>query len=138
MEQTNKRGLRNNNPLNMERNRDVFQGEITPSQDVRFKQFKTMAYGYRAAFVDLSTKLKRGINTIEKIIRVWAPSIENHTDVYIDQVEKWSGVPRNKELNIHSGKDYLVIVAAMSRVENGVEADTVDIKTGFLLQDRIK
>ena len=39
------RGLRNNNPGNIRRNSDVFQGEVNPSRDQQFKQFKTMAYG---------------------------------------------------------------------------------------------
>ena len=46
------RGLRNNNPLNIEKTkgRTPWQGEIVPSKDNRFAQFTTMAYGYRAAF----------------------------------------------------------------------------------------
>lgn len=44
------RGLRNNNPGNIRRNSDVFQGEIRPSKDKSFKQFETMPYGYRAIF----------------------------------------------------------------------------------------
>ena len=40
------RGLRNNNPGNIRRNSDVFQGEKT-SSDKEFKQFKSMAYEYR-------------------------------------------------------------------------------------------
>ena len=43
------RGLRNNNPGNIRKNSDVFQGEKT-SSDREFKQFKSMAYGYRAIF----------------------------------------------------------------------------------------
>ena len=42
------RGLRNNNPGNIRRDRDKWQGEIVPSQDQSFKQFSSMAYGYRA------------------------------------------------------------------------------------------
>ena len=132
------RGYRNNNPGNIENNKDVFRGEVTPSQDKRFKQFESMAYGYRAMFVTLDTYRKRGLDTVEKIIHSWAPSVENHTDVYIGQVEKWSGVSRSKALTATSGKDYIDIVAAMSRVENGVPADMADVKRGFELQDRIR
>ena len=48
------RGLRNNNPGNIRINDDLFQGEIRPSKDKSFKQFTTMAYGYRAMFKILS------------------------------------------------------------------------------------
>ena len=43
------RGLRNNNPLNIRLSATtVWQGEIRPSQDRSFCQFRTMAQGYRA------------------------------------------------------------------------------------------
>lgn len=132
------RGYKNCNPGNIEKNSDVFQGEVIPSQDKRFKQFKTMAYGYRAMFVTLDTYRKRGLDTIDKIIHSWAPSVENHTEIYIQNVVKWSGVSRDKKLTQYSGEDYIQIVAAMSRVENGVVADMSDILTGFAKQDRIK
>ena len=48
------RGLRNNNPGNIRKNSDVFQGEKT-SSDKEFKQFKSMAYGYRAIFISCLT-----------------------------------------------------------------------------------
>ena len=37
------RGLRNCNPGNIRKSADVFQGEIVPSGDSDFKQFRTMA-----------------------------------------------------------------------------------------------
>lgn len=43
------RGLRNNNPGNIRLSAStVWQGEIRPSRDRSFCQFRTMAYGYRA------------------------------------------------------------------------------------------
>ena len=72
------RGLRNNNPLNIRHNKDVFQGEVKGT-DKAFKTFSTMPYGYRAAFVTLATYNSRGWNTIEKIISRWAPPCENDT-----------------------------------------------------------
>jgi hypothetical protein len=130
------RGLRNNNPLNIRHNADVFQGEIK-GNDKSFKTFSSMPYGYRAAFVTLGTYLSRGWNTIEKIISKWAPSNENDTENYIANVVKWSGVPRNKELTAADGADYILIVSAMSFVENGVNADINQIKAGFALQNKI-
>ncbi|MDR0543463.1 MAG: structural protein P5 [Dysgonamonadaceae bacterium] len=131
------RGLRNNNPLNIRHNADVFQGEIK-GNDKSFKIFETMPYGYRAAFVTLATYLSRGWNTIEKIITHWAPPTENNTAGYIQSVEKWSGVPRDKQLTAADGADYILIVAAMSFVENGQNADISQVKAGFILQTKIK
>lgn len=132
------RGIRNNNPLNLRHNSDLFQGEIRPATDRAFKQFTSPAYGYRAAFVTLGTYLSRGKNTIEKIIRSWAPPSENNTSGYIDQVEKGSGIKRDKVLTAQSGEDYVKIVIAMSRVENGVDAVPADVRAGFNLQTKLK
>jgi len=131
------RGLRNNNPLNIRHNEDVFQGEIN-GNDKSFKTFSSLPYGYRAAFVTLATYLSRGWNTIEKIISVWAPPAENDTESYISKVEKWSGVPRNRKLTTEDGPEYIMIVAAMSFVENGQNADISAVKEGFNLQTKIK
>lgn len=131
------RGLRNNNPLNIRRSAEQFQGEIK-GKDKSFKTFETMPYGYRAAFVTLSTYLSKGYNTIEKIISKWAPPAENNTAGYITKVEKYSGVPRAKELTATDGADYILIVAAMSAVENGINADISQVKAGFNLQSKIK
>ncbi|MBP8959125.1 MAG: structural protein P5 [Bacteroidales bacterium] len=131
------RGLRNNNPLNIRHSSDRFQGEIAGT-DKSFKTFSSLAYGYRAAFIILGTYLSRGINSIEKIITQWAPPAENDTESYISQVEKYSGVPRRKELTPSSGAEYIMIVAAMSFVENGQNADIAQVQAGFNLQTKIK
>ena len=131
------RGLRNNNPLNIRHSKDIFQGEIN-GNDKSFKTFSSLPYGYRAAFVTLATYLSRGWNTIDKIISVWAPPSENDTESYISKVEKWSGVPRNKKLTAEDGPEYIMIVAAMSFVENGQNANISAVKEGFNLQTKIK
>ena len=130
------RGLRNNNPLNIRHSADSFQGEIK-GEDKAFKTFISMAYGYRAAFVTLATYHSRGLNTIEKIVTRWAPPNENNTAGYIAKVEKYSGVPRNKELIAADGADYILIVAAMSFMENGKNADISEVRAGFTLQTKI-
>lgn len=131
------RGLRNNNPLNIRKNAEHFKGEIK-GRDKNFKTFSSLPYGYRAGFVILGTYLSLGFNTIEKIITHWAPSTENDTESYISYVERWSGVPRNKELTARDGSDYILIVAAMSYVENGQNADILAVQAGFNLQTKIK
>jgi hypothetical protein len=96
-----------------------------------------MPYGYRAAFVTLATYNARGWNTIEKIVSRWAPPSENDTEKYIANVEKWSGVPRNRILTTADGADYVMIVSAMSALENGVTADINQIIEGFHLQSKL-
>lgn len=128
------RGQRNHNLLNIRRSSDHFQGEVV-SHDSSFKQFENNAYGYRAGFRILNTYInKRGCNTIESIINRYAPSSENNTENYIKAVEDKSGINRNKEL-VSEDKDSMIkIVAAMSFVENGVEANMNEIKDGWEMQ----
>ena len=130
------RGLRNNNPLNIRHSADRFQGEIKGT-DKAFKTFISMSYGYRAAFVTLATYNSKGCNTIEKIVTRWAPPKENNTVGYIANVEKWSGVPRQKVLTFADGGDYIMIVAAMSFIENGKNANISEVRAGFNLQTKI-
>lgn len=96
---TTPRGLRNNNPLNIEKTKggNPWQGEIVPSGDSRFAQFRTIAYGYRAAFKLLNNYQRNyGLDTIRKMIGRWAPSNENHTDTYVRTVAERSGVPADQ------------------------------------------
>ena len=53
------RGLRNNNPLNIRKNAEQFQGEIK-GKDKSFKTFLSLPFGYRAGFVILGTYLSQG------------------------------------------------------------------------------
>ena len=74
------RGLRNNNPLNIIRSATKWQGMSETQTDKHFVQFKTLAYGYRAAFLLIRTYMRKyGLLSIEQIIRRWAPPSENNT-----------------------------------------------------------
>lgn len=127
------RGLRNNNPGNIRKNSDVFQGEKT-SSDKEFKQFKSMAYGYRAIFKILSNYYRNyKLDTIRKMIGRWAPENENNTDAYIKAVSDYAGIPADDPININDREQMIRIVAGMSRVENGIEADMSDVIAGWNL-----
>lgn len=127
------RGLRNNNPGNIRRNSDVFQGEINPSRDKEFKQFKNMAYGYRAMYKILSNYYnKYRLNTIRKMISRWAPENENNTNAYIKAVSDYAGIPAD-DLISFDREQMIRIVAGMSKVENGREAVMSDVVAGWNL-----
>lgn len=132
MTKTIARGLRNNNPGNIRLNGITYEGEIVPSKDKSFKQFQSMAYGYRAMFVVLHTYARKyGINTIEGMISRYAPASENHTRKYIDAVSAESGVSATSHLTSTNADVMIPIVAAMSRVENGVPAVMADVEAGW-------
>ena len=128
------RGLRNCNPGNIRKNNIVYAGEIVPSKDESFKQFTTMAYGYRAMFVLLYTYQHRyGLDTIEKMITRYAPANENHTEAYIDAVAERSGVSSHGRITATNGDVMIPIVAAMARVEIGEDAKMHDVEEGWKL-----
>lgn len=129
------RGYLNNNPLNIEQSKGKpWNGEIQPSQDMRFAQFKSMAFGYRAAFKLLQNYKKlHGCKTLADFINRWCPPTEagNHTEAYIATVAKRCRITSDTEIDTHN--EYLMrkIVAAMSYVENGIEANEEDVKAGW-------
>lgn len=128
------RGLRNNNPLNIRKSAAKWKGEVQPSIDPAFKQFRTMAYGYRAAIVTLRTyQRKYHLRSITEMINRWAPDSENNTKAYIDTVSKRTGIPSGFPVNMDDGHVACQIVAAMSYVENGVAAKMQDVVAGFNL-----
>lgn len=135
MKKRETRGYRNNNPCNIRISTDKFQGEVQPSADKEFKQFETMAYGYRAAFRILRTYINNyKCDTIRKIISRWAPPKDrNHTENYIKVVSERSGIPENDIVYPDNREMMVRIVAAMSFVENGREAIMSDVIRGWEL-----
>ena len=132
MRETMSRGLRNNNPGNIRKSSTVWQGEKTPSTDTAFKQFISMAYGYRAMLKLLQNYSRlNGCRTIRQMINRWAPPSENNTDNYIRAVCGSAGVQPDQVIDVSSRNVMCRIVAAMSRVENGVLADMVDVNRGW-------
>lgn len=128
------RGLRNCNPGNIRHSRSAFVGEVRPSRDAAFKQFESMAYGYRAMFVLLDSYRRRyGLSNIRAMISRWAPPVENHTEAYIRLVAERSGIDDSTTLDTRSERDMIPVVAAMSEVENGVKAVMADVEAGWEL-----
>lgn len=127
------RGLRNNNPGNIRRSKVRYEGEV-PSSDVSFKAFRSMAYGYRAIFVLLdSYRRKYGLCTIRQMLNRYAPPTENFTEGYVRFVADCSGVMPDEVIDTRSEKDMIPIVAAMSKIENGVAANIADVERGWEL-----
>ena len=131
------RGLRNCNPGNIRQSRSNFKGEVRPSRDSAFKQFESMAYGYRAMFVLLNSYHKRyGLTTIREMISRWAPPSENFTEGYIRFVAERTGIAADAEVDSRSERDMVPIVAAMSEIENGTKAAMTDVYEGWKLFSR--
>ena len=71
------RGLANCNPGNIRQSKVRYKGEVRPSRDPAFKQFESLAWGYRAIFVLLHTyRVRHGLRSIREMISRWAPPSE--------------------------------------------------------------
>ena len=83
------RNIRNNNPLNIRRSKDKWQGLDAKQSDSSFFKFESMEMGWRAAFVILTKTYyhKYRLFTIRKIISRWAPPAENDTEAYIKRYQ---------------------------------------------------
>lgn len=128
------RGLRNRNPGNIRRSGSRFRGEVVPGRDASFKEFETMAWGYRAMFVLLDGYRRRhALSTIRQFITRYAPPSENFTDGYIRFVARTAGIDADTPLNTRSPRDMIPLVCAMSEIENGVKAVTQEVHDGWNL-----
>lgn len=126
------RGLRNNNPGNIRLTRTVWAGQIIPGTDRSFCQFQTMAYGYRAMLMTLRNyRRKHGCQTVADFIRRWAPPVENDTAAYIRSVCRTLQVPDSYIPDIDDRTVMCNLAAAISKVENGVDAVMTDILSGW-------
>lgn len=85
------RGYRNNNPGNMRPLRgDTWKGEIAPDVDPSmgsYSRFSAPEFGIRAMIRDVRSKRRRGLDTIQKIMDVYAPRADdNDPKAYARQV----------------------------------------------------
>jgi hypothetical protein len=123
------RGIRNNNPGNIDRNKTKWQGMADDqSSDPRFVVYKTPQFGIRAMAVTLLTyEHKYGINTIRKAVNRWAPPVENDTGAYVDAVCKDAGLDADAPEDFDDCAVMTAIVKAIIHHENGQQpySDTV-------------
>lgn len=130
----NSRGLRNNNPGNLRRTKDRWKGLRPIQTDKEFFQFKDMAHGYRAMMITLQNYVRRhGCRTMAGIIKRYAPPTENNTQKYLAYVCNEMGVPTTYEPDVEDKATMCALVSAMSRMENGVDADPEEVEAGWKL-----
>lgn len=126
------RGLRNCNPGNIRLSKDKWLGLRKEQTDGSFFQFETMAYGYRALMRTIQTyRRKHGLQTIADLIGRWAPSHENNTSSYITAVCQKMQVPTTFVPEVDDKDTMCALAAAISEVENGIDAQLADVRAGW-------
>ena len=118
------RGLRNNNPFNLVKTAIQWQGKVKGT-DSRFETFATVGQGIRAGVLDIVGDIgNKKLDTINKLITVYAPRFENDTNAYINYVAKVAGVDANEKLLVNNKIDFGLLaklVTAIINKENGPE-----------------
>ena len=131
------RNIRNNNPLNIRRSKDNWQGLAAKQSDAEFFRFESMAMGWRAAFVILTRTYYHNyrLYTIRKIVKRWAPPKENATEAYINKVSELTGIDADEPLGIPSlyPSRWMALGMAMAIVEGGRQPDCFAMMQGWTL-----
>ncbi len=118
------RGLRNNNPGNIEAS-DKNPWEGQSGSDGRFAKFETPEHGIRALGKNLLTYYqKHGLDTVGEIITRWAPPKENKTDAYIKAICEQLGVAADQQIDVTNPRTLAALCAGIVNHENGSQPYT--------------
>ena len=125
------RGIRNNNPGNLEFSAsNPWVGQT--GDDGRFAKFETPEHGIRALGRNLLSYQRQGIDTVSDIINRWAPASDNNdTDAYIRAVCAQVGVTADQPIDASNPNTLKALCAAIIHHENGSQPYSNDqLSTG--------
>lgn len=128
---------RTNNPCSLEYFPTIaWEGLSDPLHIEQLCNFISVQYGFRAAAKQLKSYRARGINTVSTLIPKWSPKAAgNPTDAYIADVERWSGIPKDRLL---TDADTLPLLRAMAQQEGGVIYSDSVIQEGIDMANSMK
>ncbi|QBQ73025.1 internal protein [Hafnia phage vB_HpaA_yong1] len=115
------RGVRNNNPGNIRKSKDQWEGAI--GDDGEFVTFDSPESGARAMAKNLMSYGRQGYDSIEKIINRYAPPSENDTQSYIDSIVSATGIPATQSIDLTDPDTLVTLTQAMSFHETGHRYD---------------
>lgn len=136
------RGIRNNNPGNVERTATRWQGmSADQTKDERFIQFDHAKWGIRAiARILITYQDKRRANdgspidSIQDIIERWAPPHENPTDKYAHHIAVVLNKGVTSYIDVYEYDTMFNLVKSIIHFENGVQPyDDATINQGLRL-----
>lgn len=125
------RGIRNNNPGNLIYvSSNNWLGKVPYSQNLdsgkKFEQFIELRYGLRALMKHFITNINKNTQaTIVNLIKVYAPSFENDTLMYINTVAKMVGLDINAPIAKATKPVIIALCKAVVYVENGKDAKLI-------------
>ncbi|WP_215271717.1 lytic transglycosylase domain-containing protein [Escherichia coli] len=119
------RGIRNNNPGNLN-----FAGQkgatMESGPNARFASFPTMLEGIAALDRQVMLYLKRGKNTIDQIIDIYAPSSDgNNTSSYKNYLSQYTGLGVKEKIDGSNFEIMRKLIQGIINHENGDAARAV-------------
>ncbi len=119
------RGIRNNNPGNLN-----FAGQkgatLESGPNARFASFPTMLEGIAALDRQVMLYLKRGKNTIDQIIDIYAPSSDgNNTSSYKSYLSQYTGLGVKEKIDGSNFEIMRKLIQGIINHENGDAARVV-------------
>lgn len=121
------RGIRMNNPGNLRRTGDAWDGLVDGAARLPFQRneqefcvFENALYGLRAMMRQFKTNHENhNRRTVRAIISAWAPQNENDTAEYIGKVCTWTGFAAEQDIDVSQFSVSLALARAIVRMENG-------------------
>lgn len=132
------RGIRNNNPLNI-RHGSKWKGLRKTQTDKAFCQFESMEFGVRAGLKLIRNYItgwggsRMKICSVTAIISRWAPPSENNTQNYIRFVCEKSGLNPLEVISPNDKNSIYVLVKAMCQIESLYELPRVTFDSAWSL-----
>ena len=122
------RAIRNNNPGNLN-----FAGQkgatLESGPNARFASFPTMLEGIAALDRQVMLYLKRGKNTIDQIIDIYAPSSDgNNTSSYKSYLSQYTGLGVKEKIDGSNFEVMKKLIQGIINHENGAAAKAVSVE----------
>lgn len=107
MENSDSRGIRNNNPFNIIRSKSNWIGLVSSSSEKKFCVFSDMDLGLRAGIILLKNYvLLKGLTTVSDILSRFAPPAENGIVVFRNYVEYVTKVVGSESIDLRDESFY--------------------------------
>ena len=115
------RGIRNNNPGNIERGKDRWLGmSADQSSDPRFLVFDKPEAGIRALMrLLINYQERHDVKTLRQAINRWAPPGENDSSAYVQHVARLTNLDPDEPIDFLDEYICTAVAKAIIRHENG-------------------
>ena len=126
-------GIKNNNPGNL-----MDLPYYNHTGKFRVRGFNSLDEGYEALFNQLNRYINgetfgKPIDTLDEIFKRYAPKGHgnNNPDIYAKNVSEWTGIGRNQIIDPNNESMMKNLVAAITRMEHGIDKNSIP---GFSLE----